>query len=107
MLMLTGGVDLRAATPNPIALVIIYVIALLYEPVMNSSVYQGTLGKLAVGIKVTDLNGQRISFARSLGRYFSKILSGLLLYIGYLMIAFDSKKRGLHDKMAGTFVVKR
>jgi hypothetical protein len=55
-------------------------------------------------LKVTDLNGQRISFGRVTGRYFGKIISTLILYIGFLMVAWDDKKRALHDQMAETLV---
>jgi uncharacterized RDD family membrane protein YckC len=55
---------------------------------------------------VTDQDGNNISFMRATGRYFAKIISGLILCIGYLMVAWDGQKQGLHDKMAGTLVVK-
>jgi uncharacterized RDD family membrane protein YckC len=79
----------------------------LYFALMESSSKQATLGKLAVGIKVTDANGNRLSFWRATGRFFAKILSGLALGIGYLMIAFTKNKQGLHDMIAGTIVVKK
>jgi len=58
-----------------------------------------------LGIVVTDMNGQRISFGRATGRYFAKIISQIILFIGYLMIAFTEKKQGLHDIMANCLVV--
>lgn len=61
---------------------------------------------MALGIKVTDLNGKRISFGKAAGRYFSAILSVLTFFIGYTMIAFTDKKQSLHDKMADCLVVK-
>ncbi|KHK92593.1 RDD family protein [Novosphingobium malaysiense] len=78
----------------------------LYFALMESSPMQATVGKLAVGVIVTDLNGNRISFARATGRYFAKILSGLILFIGYIMVAFTERKQGLHDMLAGTLVWK-
>jgi uncharacterized RDD family membrane protein YckC len=90
-----------------LAYLLVFVGMWLYFALMESSSKQGTLGKMAVGIKVTDINGQRISFWRATGRLFAKILSGLTLGIGYLMIAFTEKKQGLHDMIAGTFVVKK
>jgi uncharacterized RDD family membrane protein YckC len=78
----------------------------IYEAGMESSKYQATLGKMALGMKVTDLNGYRISFARATGRRFAKILSGMILFIGYIMVAFTERKQGLHDMLAGTLVVK-
>jgi len=79
----------------------------LYYALMESSSKQATLGKMAVGIVVTDAQGRRISFTRATGRYFGKIISGIILYIGYIMIAFTEKKQGLHDIMADCLVVKK
>jgi uncharacterized RDD family membrane protein YckC len=56
------------------------------------------------GLKVTDLYGNRISFERATGRHFAKILSAMILCIGYLMVAFTERKQGLHDLLAGTLV---
>jgi len=71
---------------------------------MESSAKQATLGKMAVGIKVGDEQGNRISVGKAAGRFFGKILSQLILYIGYMMAGWDPKKQALHDKLAGTFV---
>lgn len=79
----------------------------LYNAFMESSKYQATLGKMAVGLQVTDMNGERISFARATGRYFGKILSGMIILIGYLMAGFTEKKQALHDILAGCLVVKK
>ena len=79
----------------------------LYYALMESSRHQATLGKLAVGIKVTDMDGNRISFLNATGRYFGKIISGMIFMIGYIMIIFTAKKQGLHDIMAGTLVVRK
>ncbi|MGA2978676.1 MAG: RDD family protein [Terriglobales bacterium] len=76
----------------------------LYEAFMESSSYQATLGKMIFGMKVTDLNGNRISFERATGRHFAKWLSGLVLCIGYIMVGFTERKQGLHDLLAGTLV---
>jgi uncharacterized RDD family membrane protein YckC len=62
---------------------------------------------MAVGIKVTDLAGNRISFLRALGRYVAKIVSFAILLIGFLMVGWTEKKQGLHDMIAGTLVVKK
>ena len=79
----------------------------LYFSLMESSSKQGTLGKMALGIKVTDLTGNAISFGRATGRHFSKIISTIILLVGYLMVAFTAKKQGLHDMIAGCLVVNR
>lgn len=77
----------------------------LYHAFMESSSWQGTVGKKALGLRVTDLDGHRISFARATGRYFGMILSGMICFIGFVMVAFTEKKQGLHDMMAGTLVL--
>ena len=84
-----------------------FVLNWLYFTLMESSSKQATLGKMALGIVVTDMDGQRISLARANGRYWAKILSTLIFCIGYLMVAFTEKKQGLHDIMAGTLVVNK
>jgi uncharacterized RDD family membrane protein YckC len=76
----------------------------LYFALMESSTRQATLGKMALDMKVTDDEGNRISFGRATGRYFAKILSALILLIGFIMVAFTDRKRGLHDMIAGTLV---
>jgi uncharacterized RDD family membrane protein YckC len=76
----------------------------LYEAFMESSSYQATLGKMIFGMKVTDLNGNRISFERATGRHFAKWLSAMILCIGYIMVGFTERKQGLHDLLAGTLV---
>jgi len=76
----------------------------LYEAFMLSSPYQATLGKMIFGMKVTDLDGNRISFARATGRHFAKWLSGIILGIGYIMVGLSERKQGLHDLIAGTLV---
>jgi uncharacterized RDD family membrane protein YckC len=78
----------------------------IYEAVMDSSSKQGTLGKMAIGIKVTDLEGKRITFGRATGGHFGKYLSYFTMYIGYLMAAFTQKRQALHDIIAGTLVLE-
>ena len=79
----------------------------IYFATMESSTKQGTLGKMALSIKVVDLNENRISFAQASGRHFGKIISTILLFIGYIMVAFTEKKQSLHDMMAGTLIVDK
>jgi uncharacterized RDD family membrane protein YckC len=80
----------------------------LYFAMMESSAKQGTLGKIAMGLTVTDLNGQRISFGRASGRFFSKIITGLIpLWIGWIMAGFTEKKQALHDMIASTLVFRK
>jgi uncharacterized RDD family membrane protein YckC len=82
-------------------------IGILYFAIMESSKSQATLGKMAVSIKVTDLNGERISFGKGLLRSIGKQISGMVMCIGYLMAAFTEKKQALHDMIASTLVVKK
>ncbi len=79
----------------------------LYYALMESSVKQATLGKMALGVQVTDLDGRRIGFGRATGRYLAKILSGLTFLIGYILQVFTSRRQALHDLIAGTLVVRR
>jgi len=82
------------------------VIAWLYYASMQSSRLQATVGKLAVGLMVTDAEGHKLSFVRATGRYFAKFLSAIIFGIGFLMVAFTEKRQGLHDMLAGTLVVR-
>jgi len=79
----------------------------LYHTLMECSRHQATLGKVALGIKVTDLDGNRISFARANGRFFGKWLSGAVMNVGYLMAAFTEKKQALHDILASCLVIQK
>lgn len=87
------------------AILLIVVLGVLYFTVCESSAWQGTLGKLALGIRVTDMEGRRISFPRALGRYFAKFLSAIILGVGFLMVAWTQRKQGLHDMICGTLVL--
>ena len=78
----------------------------LYAAVMESSTSQATIGKMALNIKVTDLEGERVSFGRASGRHFAKFVSYLTIGIGFLMAGWTQKKQALHDMMADTLVVK-
>lgn len=84
-----------------------FVINWLYYALFESSSWQATLGKKALGLQVTDLQGRRINFGRATGRFFAKILSTIILFIGFFMIGFTAKKQGLHDILAGTLVLRK
>ena len=79
----------------------------LYFALQESSATQATIGKKALGLKVTDMHGDRITFLRATGRHFGKYISGIILYIGYIMAGFTDKKQALHDMMASCLVVKK
>lgn len=85
--------------------VVMFFVQLLYFTIMESSAKQATLGKMVLGIVATDYEGRRISFGRALGRNLAKIISQIILFIGYIMVAFTEKKQGLHDMIASTLVV--
>jgi uncharacterized RDD family membrane protein YckC len=65
-----------------------------------------TIGKKAVGLKVVMPDGGPVSLGRAFGRYFAKMLSGIPLYFGFIMVGFDSEKRGLHDYICNTRVIR-
>lgn len=98
----TGG----STGASPIGQLIGLIIGIAYFAGLESSEWQATVGKKALGLVVTDTGGNRINFLRALGRYFAKILSGIILLIGYIMVAFTQKKQGLHDMLASTLVIK-
>ena len=95
-----------------VAIVFVYellaiTIAWLYSAILESGPQQATFGKRALGLVVTDLHGERISFAKATGRHFGKYISSLILCIGYLMNIWDERGQTLHDKLAGTLVIKK
>ena len=101
-----AATDVFATAGGGIAYAITTIGSVLYFVIMESSAKQGTLGKMALGLVVTDADGNRISFLRALGRYFAKILSGLILLIGYIMVGLTERKQGLHDMICSTLVLK-
>lgn len=87
---------------NPLGIILGW----LYYASFESSKLQATPGKAILGLKVTNENLDRIGFSQASGRFFGKIISGLIIGIGYLMIGFTKKEQGLHDLMAHTLVLK-
>jgi uncharacterized RDD family membrane protein YckC len=81
------------------------VVGALYEILMIGR-FGATVGKMAMKVKVVTPEGAPISYARSTGRYFAKMLSGIILMIGYLMAFWDDQKRALHDRICQTRVVR-
>jgi uncharacterized RDD family membrane protein YckC len=88
------------------AMMVKVIVSWLYYAIMESTINQASLGKMVLGLKVTDMNGGRISFARATGRVLASFLSTLILCVGYIMIAFTEKKQGLHDMLTNTLVVR-
>ena len=108
LIVLSGNVD--PDSPEVTALQLAFngisaLIGWLHHALMESSSWQATVGKKVVGIRVTDLDGNRISFGRATGRYFGKIVSGLICSVGFIMAAFTEKKQALHDMIASTLVL--
>jgi len=95
------------ASSEPVGVLVGLVIGWLYFALQESSATQATLGKRALGIKVTDDYGRRIGFGRATGRFFGKLLSSLILAVGYMLAGWTERKQALHDMLAGTLVVFR
>ena len=87
-------------------LALIPIVKLIMSIIMEASSSQGTYGKSLLGIKITDENGKQIALSQSIARNFSKLICVATLGIGYLIGFFDKKQQGLHDKIAGTLVIK-
>lgn len=68
--------------------------------------FGATPGKMVCRLKVVRPNGEPITYARACGRHFADMLSGMLLYVGYIIVAFDDEKRALHDHICDTRVIK-
>jgi len=77
-----------------------------YWGLMQASARQATLGKALLGMKVTDVSGERMSLLRSFGRELAKIASGIPFGLGYVMAAFTGRKQALHDMVASTTVLR-
>jgi uncharacterized RDD family membrane protein YckC len=97
---------LPQSTPRMDALIII-LIGTLYYTILPTTNLQGTIGKLAIGAKVVDSNGNKISSGQSFIRFIGQIISVIVLFIGFIMIASHWQRRALHDLMAGTYVINR
>jgi uncharacterized RDD family membrane protein YckC len=108
--LLSSGQDITDSNLTGVqlaVLVIAVVLAWLYYAGLESSGWQATIGKRLMHLVITDLHGRRVSFGRATGRYFGKIVSALVLFVGYLMVVFSERRQGLHDLMAGTLVVRQ
>ena len=91
-----------------LAATVMLLVTWLYHALMESSEWQATLGKKALGLVVTDMAGHRVTLGRSTGRHFGKIITNLIpAFIGYIMAGFTEKKQALHDMMAGCLVLRR
>lgn len=107
LVMVVFSFALGSVLGDQMGLLATFIAVVLYDILMVSSPLQGTLGKLALGLKVTDLQGRRVSLGRSIGRFFAEWLTALTIGIGYLMAAFTERRQTLHDKIASTLVVRK
>lgn len=87
-------------------ILLLFIADWLYFAIMETT-KGATVGKMALGIKVTDMEGNPISFGRASGRYFAKIISGLTFCIGFIIAGFTQQKQALHDIIARTLVVNK
>ena len=102
-----GAEEVAEGVGEVVGVLFVFVVPWLYFALFESSLWQGTLGKKALGLMVTDLDGKRISFLRATGRHFGKFISYIALFIGFIMAGFTPKKQALHDMIAGCLVVRR
>jgi uncharacterized RDD family membrane protein YckC len=101
--------------PPPIFLLFIWFCVLLgvggtwlYNALLESSEWQGSAGKKALGLIVTDMAGRRVTFARASGRHFGKIVTSFIpLGIGYALAGFTEKRQALHDMLASCLVLRK
>jgi uncharacterized RDD family membrane protein YckC len=108
-------VDAEMSDEAAISLLVAYLLSILFSLLltviyfagMHASKWQATIGKKALGLVVTDLKGNRITFWRGLGRYLAMSFLSSIFMIGYIIAAFTDKKQSLHDFIAGTFVVRK
>jgi uncharacterized RDD family membrane protein YckC len=103
-----SSADATAIGTLTLFLVLVAFVAVwLYHALGESSRWKGTFGKRACGLVVVDEAGNQISFGRATGRYFAKVISSVILCVGYMMAGWTRRKQGLHDMIAGTLVLRR
>ena len=101
-----AGLMIALLSTYLISMLAVGVAGWLYFALMESSTRGATLGKMALGLRVVDLHGNQIGFGRATGRYFGKIISSAIFFIGYIIAGFTQQKQALHDIMAGCLVVR-
>lgn len=90
-----------------ISFVIGILVSVGYYAGLHASRWQATIGKKLLGLKVTTIQGERISFWRAVGRFLGMQLLSSIFMIGFIMAAFTEKKQSLHDMISGTIVIKK
>ncbi|AVP99414.1 hypothetical protein C7S18_20550 [Ahniella affigens] len=110
-MMMAGAMNGEPSMGPMIALIAINgfmsLLGAFYFVICERSASGATLGKRLIGIRVVDKEGRRIGFGRALGRLLGKIVSGMPLYLGYVMAGFTGRKQALHDMIAGTLVIDK
>lgn len=96
----------RMDTSKLIIRYVSFLVWVIYSIIMDCSKYQGTFGKVLLGLKVVDDKGNKINFSKSLIRNSSKIISYGCILLGFLWILIDTKKRGWHDIIAKTLIIE-
>jgi uncharacterized RDD family membrane protein YckC len=118
LLGLVGGLfgiakPAAGGAPNPAAMILGFVYMLVAITLAVGYIvffvgkFGATPGKMACGLKIIRPDGSPMTYGRAFGRWAAEIVSGLTFYIGFLMVAFDDEKRGLHDRIADTRVVRK
>jgi uncharacterized RDD family membrane protein YckC len=79
-------------------------IQVLYNGLLVAK-YGATWGKMALGLKIVNDDGSKVSTGKAIGRVFAELVSGFTCYIGYIIAGFDSEKRSLHDHICSTRVI--
>ena len=85
---------------------LVFMVSWLYFASFESSSWQATPGKKLLGLRVTDLAGRRVTFARASGRYLGKLIFGSILFVGFLFTPFTPRKQALYDLTAECLVLK-
>jgi uncharacterized RDD family membrane protein YckC len=108
-IVVSSGPPIKTVADEPwfgvFMVILLYGFPPAYEIFMIGK-YGATWGKMAVKIKVVRPDGERVSYGRSTGRYFAKIPSAMILYIGFLMAFWDKERRALHDQICQTRVIR-
>ncbi|WP_428375890.1 RDD family protein [Lichenicoccus sp.] len=104
--MHSWGLQHWHVTAPGLADLLAFVVPLLYFTLLESSRWQATVGKRVCHLRVTGLDGGRITPWRAIGRYAGKFVSAFILGIGFMMAGWTTRKQALHDLMAETLVVR-
>jgi uncharacterized RDD family membrane protein YckC len=111
----SSNVEAELTEQEAVTFLIAYLLSILFSLIltviyfagMHASKWQATIGKKVLGLAVTDLKGNRISFWRGLGRFIVMTFLSSIFMVGYIIAAFTEKKQSLHDLIAGTYVIRK